>query len=309
LRSAAPPVDNRAVKKPFLIPALLAAFACRSENLPANYAAQGELIITQFASAPFPHPDREQGHKYKDKLYDAKEHYSDNTVAIFIPKGFREIGQVDLVVHFHGWNHEVAGVLREYKPIEQLMASGRNAILVSPQGPKNAPDSFGGKLQDPEGFKRFINEVTETLRQKPSLKRKDFNIGRIVLSGHSGGYQVISAILDHGGLTDHVEEVWLFDALYAQTDKFMAWLGQGRGRFINIYTEHGGTKEETEQMMATLSKRGTTFFKGKEGEATLTNLRTNHVVFLFSELPHNDVVEKHQTFRDFLKTSCLTEIQ
>ena len=297
------------MKTLFLFLALGATFAGRSQNLSTNYAAQGELIITPFSSAPFPHPDREQGHKYKDKLYDAKDHYSDNTVAIFIPKGFRETGQIDLVVHFHGWNHEVAGVLREYKPIEQLIASGRNAILVIPQGPRNAPDSFGGKLQDKGGFKRFINEVADTVRQKSALKQKDSKVGRILLSGHSGGYQVISAILDHGGLTDHVEEVWLFDALYAQTDKFLAWLDQGRGRFINIYTEHGGTKEETEQMMATLTKRGTAFFKGKEGEATQTDLRTNHLIFLFSELPHNDVVEKHQTFRDFLKTGSLPAIQ
>ena len=115
-----------------------------------------------------------------------------------------------------------------------------------PQGPCDAPDSFGGKLEDPDGFKRFMDEVMATLRQQSALKKKDFTLGNIILSGHSGGYEVMSAIVDCGGLTDHVKEVWLFDALYAQTDKFLAWFDKQHGRLLDIYTEHGGTKGETE---------------------------------------------------------------
>ncbi len=282
----------------------------RSETnlLPQQYAEYGELIVTQFVSAPFPHPDRAQGHKYKEEFYSAADHYSDSTVAIFIPKGFHETGRVDFVVHFHGWRNDVAGVLKGYRLIEQLMESGRNAVLVVPQGPRDAPDSFGGKLEDSDGFKRFMAEAVQTLREKSSLKKKDFEIGRIVLSGHSGGYQVISSILDRGGLTEKVKEVWLFDALYARTDKFLAWLDRKQGRLINIYTEHGGTKKETEQMMETLKERGIKFFSGKENELKLEDIRGGGAVFLFTDLPHNDVIEKHRTFRDFLKTSSLAEL-
>jgi hypothetical protein len=184
------------------------------------------------------------------------------------------------------------------------VASGRNAVLVVPQGPYDSPDSFGGKLEDSDGFKRFMDEVTQTLREKSALKRKDFRIGDILLSAHSGGYQVVSAILDHGGITDHVKEVWLFDALYAQTDRFLAWFGNNR-RFLDIYTEHGGTKDETEKLMATLKERGIPFFAAKEPEITTSALRTNHVVFLFTELAHDDVVDQHHTFQQFLETSCL----
>jgi len=267
------------------------------------------LLAVQLPSAPFPHPKRAEGHKYKDQFFSAQEHYSDNTVAIFLPKGFRETGTVDFVVHFHGWRNHVESVLDQYKLIEQFVASGRNAVLVVPQGPRDASDSFGGKLEDPDGFKRFMNDVADTLRQKSALKNKDFAIGKIVLSGHSGGYQVISSIVDCGGLTDHVAEVWLFDALYAQSDKFLAWYDKGHGRLLNIYTEGGGTKARTEEMMVTLKQRSIPFFSGKEGVGTLPDLRTNHVVFLFTALPHNDVLDKHQTFRDFLGTSCLAEIK
>jgi hypothetical protein len=286
-----------------------AILPARGETLAQRYAGSGQLIVTQLASAPFPHPKRAEGHHYQNQLYPAAEHYSDNTVAIFVPKGFRETGQVDFVVHFHGWKNNVEGVLGRYQLIEQLLESGRNAVLVVPQGPRNAPDSFGGKLEDPDGFKRFMAEVVDTLRQQSALKKKDFAIGQIALSGHSGGYEVISAILDRGGLTEHVREVWLFDALYAQTDKFLAWIDRHLGRFIDLYTEHGGTKAETEQLMARLKQRGTAFFAGKEDEAKPADLQANKLVFLYTDLPHNDVVHQRREFREFLKTSCFGKME
>jgi hypothetical protein len=286
---------------------LLGCAACsvRGESLPERYASQGELIVTQLTSAPFPHPMRADGHTYDGKLYTAREHYSDNTVAIFIPKGFRETGKIDFIVHFHGWKNNVEGVLGQYQLIEQLMASGRNAVLVVPQGPHNAPDSFGGKLEDPGGFERFMDEVIQTLQQKSGLNKKHLAFGQVVLSGHSGGYEVISAILDRGGLTDHLKEVWLFDALYAQIDRFQAWIDRQQGRFIDIYTEHGGTKARTEELMATLRQRGTPLFAAKEGDFKTADLRTNRLIFIYTDLPHNDVVHQRHEFRDYLQTSCL----
>jgi hypothetical protein len=284
----------------------LAAFA---ETLPERYASQGELIIAPLVSAPFPHPQRAEGHRYKGQLYPVQEHYSDNTVAIFIPKGLQATGKVDFVIHFHGWKNHVAGVLSQYQLVEQLVHSGRNAVLVVPQGPRNAPDSFGGKLEEADGFQRFMAEVAETLRQKSSLRKKDFTTGSIVLSGHSGGYQVIAAILDHGGLTECVREVWLFDALYAQTDKFLAWIGRKQGRFIDIYTDRGGTKAETDKLMATLKQRGTALLAAEESDIRPADLQANKVVFLHTDLPHNDVVHKRQQFRDYLKTSCLGKLE
>ena len=286
-----------------------AALLARGETLPQRYADCGELIVTQLASAPFPHPKRAEGHTYEGKVYSAKEHYSDNTVAIFIPKGFRETGQVDFIIHFHGWLNHVEAVLSQYRLIEQLRESRRNAILVVPQGPRDACDSFGGRLEDADAFKRFMADVVETLRQKSGWQKKDFAIGQIILSGHSGGYEVISAILDHGGLTGQVREVWLFDGLYAHTDRFLAWIDRHQGRFIDIYTERGGTKADTEELMATLKQRGTAFFAGQEAEAKPADLQTNKLVFLYTDLRHNDVINKRQEFREYLKTSCFGKLE
>src|SRR5208282_5794374 len=109
----------------------------------------GQLLVTQMVSAPFPHPKRAEGHDYKGTNYSAADHYSDSTVAVFVPKDLRENGPLDFVVHFHGWRNHVESVLTRYQLIEQFAASGRNAVLVVPQGPRDAPDAFGGKLEDP----------------------------------------------------------------------------------------------------------------------------------------------------------------
>jgi hypothetical protein len=294
--------------KPLLLSICFAlVLTSRSESLPEHFAQSGELLLVPLSSAPFPHPQRAEGRKYKDQFFSAAEHYSNDTVGIFIPAGFRETGKIDFIVHFHGWNNNVEGVMKRYQLIEQLMASGRNAVLVVPQGPYNASDSFGGKLEDSEGFRRFMNDVLDTLRQKSGLKKKDFALGNIILSGHSGGYQVISSIVDHGGLTEHVKEVWLFDALYARTEKFLAWWDKSHGRLIDIYTEHGGTKGETEKLIATLKERGTDLFSAMETETTPANLRDNRILFLFTDLPHDGVIHKRKDFELFLNTSCLAE--
>jgi hypothetical protein len=280
---------------------------CRSESLPEHYAESGELLLVHLSTAPFPHPQRAEGHKYKDQFFSAAEHYTNDTVGIFIPKGFRETSKIDFVVHFHGWNNNVEGVLKRYHLIEQLIASRRNAVLVVPQGPFNASDSFGGKLEDPDGFARSMKDVEATLREKSALKNKAFTTRNIILSGHSGGYQVISSIVEHGGLTDHVKEVWLFDALYARTEKFLAWWDQSRGRLIDIYTEHGGTKDETEKLKETLKHRSTALFSANDTDATPANLRENRMLFLYTDLAHDDVIDKRKAFEQFLTTSCLAE--
>ncbi len=296
-------------------------------SLQTNFAPLGRLIVTQFVTAPFPHPARAAGHKYHDEFFSAAEHYSDRTVAMFIPKNFRVADKIDFVVHFHGWRNTVAGTLEQFKLVEQLCASGRNAILIVPEGPRNAADSFGGKLEDTNGFKAFMDEAVEKLRASGALTGSERGlqsasassgaaalmwpegrapeIGNLILSGHSGGYHVMAAILDHGGLPKKIREVWLFDALYGGTENFVAWQKAENGRLLDIYTDHGGTKAESENLMASLKTNGVSFFASEDTNAVPENLRTNRLVFLHTDLVHNDVVAKRDTFRQFLETSCL----
>ena len=288
-----------------LLPLLIVLVSLRaySADLSTHYKALGDFILTNLLSAPFPHPDREKGHTYKSESFSAADHYSDNTVAIFVPKNFDLGTPADFVIHFHGWRNNVTNVLQQYELIEQLIESGRNAILVVPQGPRNAPDSFDGKLEDPNGFKRFVDDVMAVLRSKPQLKT--LHLGNIILSGHSGGYQVISSILDRGGLTASVREVWLFDALYGRTEKFVAWFDRQPGRLLNIYTANGGTKKQTEQLMEDFKSRGVRFLSGTDLDLPDRALATNRAVFLFTDLAHDAVLTQRHIFRVFLETSFL----
>ncbi len=293
---------------PLLVGCLVGfSLAASAAPIPEVYSNQGQLILIQLVSAPFPHPLRANGREYKGQLFSAKEHYADSTVAIFIPRGFRETGRIDFVVHFHGWKNHVAKVLERYRLIEQVQESRRNAVLVIPQGPYDSPDSFGGKLEDPNGFRRFMDELITTLKDKSALTNRQPVLGNIILSGHSGGYQVMAAILDHGGLSDRVEEVWLFDALYAQTDRFLAWSEKRHGRLLDLYTERGGTKEETVRLMGIFKQRGVPFYSGKEMEITADQLRQSEPIFLFSDLDHDAVIQGNHAFRRFLDSSRLAE--
>ena len=282
---------------------LMGCAGLSAQDLPEKYAPFGQLVFTPFVSAPFPHPLRAKGHQYGTNFFSAAEHYSDSRVVLFIPKGFREGKSTDFVVHFHGWGNTLTNALPKYHLIQQFVASERNAILIVPEGPVNASDSFGGKLEDPEGFKRFMAEAMETLKQRGIIKGD--KIGRVILSGHSGGYEVISSILAWGGLSEHIREVWLFDALYARTEWFTLWFDNHKGRFIDMDTEHGGTKQNTQELMDALKNNQVPFFSSGEMDATPADLRGNHLVFLFSQLPHDEVMQTHEAFRRFLETSAL----
>jgi hypothetical protein len=275
-----------------------------------DYSKLGTLIVTNFASAPFPHPARAEGHHYRGERFPSKEHYSDSTVAMFVPRDFSLWeGQVDILIHFHGWRSQWDRMASRFKLVEQFSQSGKNAILVMPQGPRNAPDSFGGKLEDDGGFRNFIEELTGVLRNSAPFKGKEFRVGRMVLSGHSGGYQVISSILDHGGLPEAVSEVWLFDALYAQSDRFLSWQQKTHGRLLNIHTPQGGTRQRTLEMMAELSKRQIRFLGGLDTGLEDDQLRTNRLVFIETDMGHNDVLEKRSTFLRFLQTSGFSALE
>jgi len=294
--------------KTLLLPILLAGFAsaARTETPQEKYAPLGRLIMVKLESAPFPHPSRAEGHKYQTRQYDAATHYTDNTVGIFVPKGFRRADKVDFVVHFHGWRNHVENVLSHYELPQQFAEAGRNAILVVPQGPYDAPDSSGGKLEDENGFKKFMVEVVAVLRKEGVIGSE--SIGEIVLCGHSGGYKVISAIVTRGGLEEKVKEVWLFDALYANTEQFMGWFKRfPERRMIVIYTLHGGTKEETEKLIMSLkdAKPALPFLSKKEAEMTEADLKNNQLIFIYTDLEHDKVPYEHHAFREYLKTSGL----
>ena len=85
------------------------------------------------------------------------------------------------------------------------------------------------------------------------------------------------------------------------------WQKKQNGKLFDIYTDHGGTKAESEKLMANYQAGGAAFFAGEETNLVSENLLTNKIVFLHTDLVHNDVVSKRGEFLLFLKASCLQD--
>lgn len=267
--------------------------------LPAQDAA-GKTYRYQLETAPFPHIKRVNGYTYKEKLFDAAEHYSDSSVLVYVPAVYKPEESMDIVVYFHGWHNSIDTANVKFKLFEQFASSGLNALLVCPEAAKFAPDSFGGKLEEKNGFSKFITELFTKLKADGIIHHA--KPGNIVLAGHSGAYRIIAYILFRGGLTENISTVFLFDALYGETEKFIHWLESGDKKFINIYTKDGGTKAESEILMEDFDEWSKPYFKSENDEISDTEMQKNRLVFISSKLGHNEVVEKNKQFQKFLES-------
>ncbi len=264
----------------------------------SNYSKYGIVKKYEFKNSPFPHKLRAEGYTYNGKFFSAEDHYQDSTVLIFIPKYFELKDSVDFVFYFHGWGNNIDKSIEKFNLIEQFYNSKKNAIFVFPEGPKNSQDSFGGKLEEKNKFSDLLSEINSELEKIFNLQIK---IGNITLAGHSGAYRVIAYIILNGGLTDKIKNVILFDALYADTEKFTYWLDHFKGNFIDIYTENGGTKSESENLMNCLQAWGIPYKLIKSDDFTVEQLNEYKINFISSSLKHSEVISTKNQFCKFLQ--------
>jgi hypothetical protein len=272
----------------FILVALAARAISAQTSQPAwQTIEQGELILRPFNNAPFPHKSRD---------------YTDSTVAIFIPRDYRAGEVVNYVVHFHGHKNNVAHVLEQYKLIEQFAAAKVNAILLVPQGPKDAADSGGGKMEDPGGFGRLINEITRYLRSEKKIRAA--TIGRVVLSAHSGGYYVAARVLYHGGLGREISDVLLLDATYGELATFANWAHNNHDtRLVSLYTDH--LAQRNSQLLQLVKDAGLTPVELDEAALKDADLREKTPIFVHTKLKHDQVPQLY--FERLLRTSALTK--
>lgn len=259
---------------------------------------QGRLEIITSSHSPFPHPARKDGHHYNDNFFSFEEHYNDSSVAIFIPPGFRLTESVDLVFYFHGWGNNIQKSLDKFDLLGQFSRGGRNAIFVFPEGPKNASDSYGGRLEEPNTFKFLVEDVTTFLSRKHLINTTQ--VGTITLSGHSGAYRVISKIIYRGGLTQNIHEVFLFDALYAAEEIYADWIQEPNSRFINITTPDGGTLDNSLGLEDSLSIRNVAFARWEKNMVSEDELAQNRVNLIYVTLGHSEVIDPY--FEIFLRS-------
>jgi len=203
-----------------------------------TFVPGGRWGIYRSPAAPFPHPDRAWGYTRRDgTVYPPFPHYRDSSVVVFVPERLSEGAEgANLLVHFHGHNRDNLYEFERMEMPQALIDEDVNALLVLPQGPYRAADSFGGKMEEEGAFERLVSEVLSTMQAEGVVRSA--TPGRIVVSAHSGGYRPAAYVLRHGGLRDHITDVFLFDAFYAQQDDFRRWLLEGEGTLRGAYTEH-----------------------------------------------------------------------
>ncbi len=197
----------------------------------------GETAFVPMNSAPYPHSSRDKGFMYNKVLIPREPHYTDSTVGLFIPRGFRRTPKVNVLVYLHGWSNNVRKAISEFKLREQIAASGQNIILIFPEGPRDATDSGCGKLEDKDGLKHLVEESLATLHAAGKIEHE--KIGHVLIAGHSGAYRGLACCADHGGLDTQLAGVCLLDSSYGNLDMFVNWVQKHpKGRFFSIFTDH-----------------------------------------------------------------------
>lgn len=275
-----------------------------------SFAQNNELKIFKTSSShtSFPDTARANGYLYNKVLYDAAKHYMDSSVLIITPKKLNANKKIDLLFWFHGWQNNIDSAAKRFELIKQFEATHLNAILVLAETAKNAPDSYGGKLEYNNTFKELVADILKKLKKEKSISKK-CQPGNILLAGHSGAYRVMAHILQNGNMP--IREVILFDALYGQTEKYLNWIQSDIShRLINIYTNGGGTDGESKELVKQLLKLNISTVAIEENELTPQLLLEQKIVFIHSLHLHNDVINNPDNFQLFLEnTSFLKKIK
>jgi len=196
-------------------------------------------------------------------------------------------------------------VLQRYRLAEQIDASGRNAILIVPQGPKNAPDSGDGKLElDQNGFSRFMSEVSAWLAGRGYVPTE--TIGRVVLTMHSGGYGGAGGVLTRGGMNERITDVILFDSAYGYYDAFADWTKAAPdNHLLSVFTEDTSTGNTA--LMGRVQAAQPNIFVRLGDTLTNAQLQTRAPTFILTtSIAHDDLLTARNWYALFLQTTRLS---
>jgi hypothetical protein len=276
----------------------------KSRILKISSGARGVTIHMELKNSPFPAP----GSPCKDA-----------TVLAFVSHRYRasEDGEVSLVVHFHGLNSDVDQAVEKHQLREQFHDSKQNAILLVPELAAHTQSPAAGKLEVDGGFARMVHDALSVLNLSSARRAlgdarlpPQPRVGRVCVSAHSGGYHAAAAAITQGQIG--VQEVYLFDALYAEADRFKQWVIAGKGKpmkhrhkLVSYYTA-GTTETNTRALFAELSNAGVkTVDETVEGTLSREQLTLSEAVSIKTRLDHGTVTSSLNSLRDCLFASAL----
>ncbi len=275
--------------------------------------------LVEFETAPFPYRgiNPNTGHSFLDvgeggrrghrsssgEVYWEDKTYSDSRVLLHIPRGFdlRRPALMVIFLHGHGATLQRDVVDRQRVP-EQVSEAGVNAVLVAPQLASNAADSSAGKLWQPGGFQRFLDEASVELANAHGdpRSRAYFDKIPIVIVAYSGGYMTAASCIRHGGAGARVRGIVLLDALYGDMDTFANWISsRDKAFFLSAYAN--STRARNTELASMLKGHDVNVSTKLKGP-----LRGGSVTFISTapETEHRDFVTKawaHHPIKDLLQ--------
>lgn len=243
--------------------------------------ATGVYAISDLPSAPFPY---------------GSASYDDSSVLIFVPTSLTDQGDLGVVTHIHGHSAILREVVAAQYIVEQHALSGRDAILIVPQGPEDAADSDFGRLDTAAGHAALVRDAVSLLYRDGLITRPV--LGEQVITSHSGGYLCTSYIVQQGGLP--ITAVHLFDSLYAQESVFQDFAVDG-GLLRSVYTSGGGTDDNNADLADTLAREGVSV----NDSFTDADLYDSDVIIGYSGASHSGSVWAERAYARWLVGSGL----
>jgi hypothetical protein len=244
---------------------------------------------------------------------------------VYVPANFDPTPPIDVVVWLHGFYNCIENVVLDvgqpctsggsaddaYSLVSQLETSNKNVLLLVPELAFDQASSNPGTLSTQGAFAQLLDETMTDLR--PALGQVNLaSVGKVIVASHSGGYAAAAGIVGSGGVP--VQEVWLFDSLYAYSSTFEAWIYDDvsgieavQRRFGTVYTFTGGTNTNSQDMADSVATQLPASAIHDDRTTSTWTLPEFHYGALFkqSALAHNDVPRYY--FTKFLQTSTLRD--
>jgi hypothetical protein len=245
-----------------------------------------------------------RGHRTSSgAVYWEETTYHDSRTLLHIPRGFDLRRPALLVVFFHGHGATLQrDVIDRQRVPDQVSEAGVNALLAAPQLAYDAADSSAGKLWDPGGFKRFLEEASVELAKLHGDPRSKAVFDRlpVVIVAYSGGYATAASCIRQGGAGDRVRGVVLLDALYGEIDTFASWISSRHNAFF-LSAFASSTRAHNAELMEMLKGRDVAYSTRLQGP-----LRGGSVTFIATaaETAHRDFVTQawtHHPVKDVLQ--------
>jgi hypothetical protein len=320
--SASEDTPNRGAKQSFLqVNTNRTPFVPESALIPVKMVTKGPAVksepptplrhaktkLVELQNAPFPYHGTvpatgrlfldvndggRRGHRTSSgEVYWEDRTYSDSRTLLHIPKGFdlRRPALIVVFLHGHGAMLQRDVIGRQRVP-EQVSEAGVNAVLVAPQLASEAADSSAGKLWEPGGFQRFLEEASAELSKAHGDARSKaiFDKAPVIIVAYSGGYATAAACIRHGGAGSRVRGIVLLDALYGEVDTFAHWISlREKAFFVSAYAN--STRARNAQLADIVKGRDVAVATKLQGP-----LRSGSVTFISTapETEHRDFVTK-----------------